>query len=742
MIKRFFILIFFFVSTANSEIIKEIQINGNDRISVETIKMFSEVSINDDISPNELNVLLKKLYETNFFEDVKVTFDKNILKIAVKENPIIQNVYINGIKSKDLDKEVNDSIKLTARSSYNKNLINLDKKIILEILKNKGYFFSEIELLVSDLGSNKLDITYEIKLNEKAKIKKITFIGPKIFKDRKLKNIILSEEYKFWKFLSGKKFLNENLIQYDRRLLNNFYLNKGYYNVMINSSFGKIIEDGEFELIYNINPGSKILFGDLQLKLPNDYDPKNFSEINDLFANLKGIPYSFIQIEKILNKIEDITIKEEFGSIKASVNEKIISDKINLTFSINELEASYISRINIFGNNVTEESVIRNQIVVDEGDPYNEILISKSINNIKSLNLFKTVEKKVEIIENGKDKIINITIEEKPTGEILAGAGYGTNGGTFNFSVKENNFLGKGITLDNEVTVSAESIKGKMYVINPNYKNSEKSVNFGLEATDNDYMSDYGYRNTKTGFSYGVDFEYLEDLNLGIANRNMYETIKVGSNASANQKKMAGDYFDSFLGLTFGYDKRNQRYETTDGFFSNYNVDVPLISDTKTFNNSYKYKTFTELYENNVSTLSFMINSSNSLTNKNIKLSERLFVPAKSLRGFKSGKIGPKDGADYIGGNYVSAVNITSTIPTLTENLQNIDLALFLDVANVWGVDYDASLDSNNDVRSSVGVGLDWLTPIGPMSFSLAAPITKSTEDKTENFRFNIGTSF
>ena len=229
---------------------------------------------------------------------------------------------------------------------------------------------------------------------------------------------------------------------------------------------------------------------------------------------------------------------------------------------------------------------------------------------------------------------------------------------------------------------------------------------------------------------------------LGVKTKNSLESLEVGSTASANQKKQAGDYFDSFLNFNFNFDKRNQKFETTDGYFSNYSIDIPIISENLTLVNSYRYKTFKEFYENNVSTFSFLINASNSLNDNNVRLSERLFVSGQNLRGFESGKIGPKDGNDFIGGNFVSAINLTTNLPKLTENFQNLDLGLFLDAANIWGVDYDATLEKNNGIRSSVGIGLDLTTPIGPLSFSLATPITKESNDVTETFRFNIGTSF
>ena len=219
---RLNLLLFFFyiifTSQLKGEIIQKINIEGNQRISLETIKMFSGVSINDDLSQNDLNKILKRLYNTNFFDLVTVKIENEILLITVKENPIIQNLDYNGIKSSSILEDLKKNVILKPRSSYNQILLEKDKKNIKDVLKKKGYYFSKVEIFIDELEDNKINLTYEISLGKKAKIKKISFIGDKIFKDKKLKSVILSEEYKPWKFLSGKKYLNETIISYDENL--------------------------------------------------------------------------------------------------------------------------------------------------------------------------------------------------------------------------------------------------------------------------------------------------------------------------------------------------------------------------------------------------------------------------------------------------------------------------------------------------------------------------------------------
>ena len=739
---QFILLSIFLTFSSYSKNYEKIIVNGNERISNETILVFSEIQDNKVLDENSLNEILKNLYKSGFFKDVKVKIESDNLIIEVLENPIIQTVFIEGIKRKKTQESLYEILSLKNRSSYNSSLIKKDELAILSFLKNDGYYFSKVASSYQDLGDNKIDLLYQIELGEKSKISKISFIGDKKFKDSTLKNIIISEEYKFWKFLSGKKYLNENLINYDKRLLNNFYKNRGFFNVIIESSFANYLGNDEFEIIYNISSGKKFYFNEFNLNLPIDYERANFKQLDKIFRELKGENYSLNSIDKILKEIDKIILSEQFEFLKSTVKESMEDNLINLTFDIGESEKFYVGKINILGNNVTLEEVIRNNLLVDEGDAFNELLQTRTINNLKSLNFFSKVETEVLDIENENKKIINITVEEKPTGEIMAGAGFGTGGGTFAFGVSENNFLGRGIEFSSDISVSAQSLKGIISMNNPNYKGSNRSLNTSLESLTTDRLKDFGYQSNKTGFSVGSGFEFYDDLywNTGISS--YLEKLDTDSTASASMKKQEGSYFDTFFNHTFSYDKRNQRYKTSDGYISRFTQNIPLISESYTLTNTYNYKIYKEWLDENVFTIGLFGKTSNSLSGKDIKLSDRIYMPASKLRGFESGKVGPKDGADYIGGNYAASINIATSLSQILPNLQNTNFSIFFDAGNVWGIDYSSLLNDESKIRSSAGIAVDFFTPIGPLNFSLSEPITKGKNDITESFRFNLGTTF
>ena len=255
-------------------------------------------------------------------------------------------------------------------------------------------------------------------------------------------------------------------------------------------------------------------------------------------------------------------------------------------------------------------------------------------------------------------------------------------------------------------------------------------------------MKDYGYKTNENSLSLGTTFEQYENLYFSPSLSTSFESLKTTSIATDNLKKQKGDYFDTYFNYGLDYDMRNQRYQTTDGSRTYFAQQLPIISENSEIINTFEITNYKTLVSDMVGKISFYSQTANSLTDDDVRISKRLYVPYKKLRGFQKGKVGPKDKESFVGGNYVSSLNMSATLPQILPSLQNTDFAFFIDMANVWGVDYDSSLDDKSTIRSSTGLSIDLLTVIGPLNFSFAETITKASSDKTESFRFNIGTSF
>ena len=597
----FFVLLLLLLNfkSAYSEIVKKIDVFGNERLAKETIILFSNIEVGDNIFSSDLNNAFKKLFETDYFKDIKINFSNGNLKISIVENPLIQSVVINGIDNKSILEQLNQITKKIEKYPYLENKINNQKNNLLNVVRNSGFYFAEIVTKIKDNKNNSVDVIYEFTLGERAKISEIKFTGNKIFKNNKLRNIIVSEEAKPWKFITSNKYLDENRIKLDVSLLENYFKNKGYYQVSIKSSSAKVTDENNFLLIFNIDSGKKFYFNNINLNVSDDYKKENFSSFFKIFNELKGEPYSYNSIKKIINEIDKTALQKEFVFINANYQEKIIDEnKINIDIFFEESQKYYVDRINIFGNFITEEKVIRNSLIVDEGDPFNKILFNKSINNIKSKGIFKSVNSKINDSDlKTNSKIIDITVEEKPTGEIFAGAGTGTSGSTVSAGIKEKNYLGKGIRLDTNLMLSDDEIKGKFEVINPNFRNSDRSINTTIESTSSDFMTSSGYKTTRTGLKLGTGFEQYDDLFINLNISNYYEKLETSSIASAIKRKQEGDYFENLLSYGITLNKLDQNFQPTDGYLTKFNQVLPIYSDDKSIENSFiasKYHSINE----------------------------------------------------------------------------------------------------------------------------------------------------
>ena len=744
------LIIFFVFLSSNilfAKTFENIKITGNKRVSLNSIIVLGDIDINGDYTDRELSQIIKKLYDTDFFESIIIDISNDLMIINVVENPIIEDLKITGVKNKKLLKYLEDSIKLKNRKSFSEFNARRDLVNLKNISKSLGYYFAEINYdYVKNEKQNTIQLTYDLNLGSKTKIKKIIFLGNTNIKDKVLKELIASEEHKFWKFLSQNVYLNPQQIALDKRLLLNYYKDNGYYNSIITNSFAELDNKGNFNLIFNINSGKKFYFNDFSLIIPPDFDPTVFEPINKIFLKLKDKKYSLRKLNSIISEVDKIATSRLYDFIDATIDEEIIdNNKINFTITIKESEKFYVNRINILGNFNTVEEVIRHKLIIDEGDAFNEILFNKSLNNIRSLNLFKTVNSKIINTEDQNLKSIDIILEEQPTGEINLGAGLGTNGSTLGGGIKENNFLGKGVSLDTNFQLSKDGLKGRFIYAKPNFNYSDNTLSTSLIAETLDKLEQNGYKNSNIGFSLGTQFQQYENFFLNPEIAMSSEKLETTHTASNQLKKQEGSYQDIYLNYGIIYDLRDRGYQPTSGHSIKFNQSIPIYSDNYELTNTFEANKYYGLNQTSdiIGKISFYAQSVNAIGGSgDARISKRLFIPAKKLRGFEPGKVGPKDNTEFIGGNYVTTLNLSTDLPDFIPTFENIDVRAFFDAANVWGVDYSSSVKESNTIRSSTGLAIDVLTPVGPLSFSFSQPISKTSSDKTESFRFDLGTTF
>jgi outer membrane protein insertion porin family len=740
---RFLIIFFFILTTSSFSQIKKITIAGNTRVNSNTIESLVDKK-KITIDSTFINDLTKKIYDTEFFSDVKISYNQDELIITVVENPIVNFFYINGLKDSDLDK-VNRILTLKENAIFSNSKLKKDIEATKILFSSEGYYQVSIIPDVIKIDSNQINLIINIDKKEISKIKNIYFIGNKFFSNTQLLDVINSSEDGWWKLFSSSA-LSEQRIEYDKQLLKDFYKSKGFYDVQIESAFAGVDRDNYFSITFSINSGKKYKFGDFEIKTTSSsYKEQDISEIKNISNKLlKNSIYSTITINKLNSEITSYLESKKYNNFEINLQEsKKDNEIITVAIQLSEEPKNILKKINIQGNTITEEKVIRNNLVLSEGDYVNLSKVKRSIDNLKTTQIFSKVDYQIEDSDSKNFKNMNLFVKEQSTGSISAGVGYGTNGGLIEASVNERNFLGQGINLNFTGRLSSETIKGEAFYSNPNFKNSNKELVASLFSEVDDYTNS-GYQNKKIGTRFATKYEIYENIffrpNIGV----QYDKLDISGSASNLLKNREGNFTTTSVGYNFSFDQRDSRFNPTSGSVLYFDQNIAtFFSDIPTLQTGAGATFYKELLNDKfIGSAKARIANVVAFDNKDVKLSDRIFATTSDIRGFEPRGIGPVDSGDHVGSNNLATLSLKSTFPNpIPENFR-ANSFIFFDIGNVWGVDYSDLISESSKIRSSTGVALDIMSPVGPLSFTYSIPLSKASTDKEQRFLFNIGTSF
>ena len=740
---KFLIIFFLILSNTSLAEIAKVNISGNSRVNRATIESLVDKKINN-IDSIYINNLTKKIYDTDFFADVKISYNQDILTISVIENPIVNFFYINGVKDTDLD-QVNKIITLKENSIFSSSKLKKDIESTREFLNATGYYQASIVPEVIKVDNNQVNLIINIDKKEISKIKSIYFIGSKFFSNSQLIDVITSSEDGWWKFFSTSA-LSEQRIELDKQLLKDFYKSKSFYDVQIESAFASVDKNNNFTLTFSINSGKKYKFGDYDLKVLGlvlkDEDTSEIKNISNKL--LKNEFYSPLIINKLNKQVTSFLESKRYDNFEINIQDvKATDTNINVIIQLNDGQKSLVNKINIKGNTITQEKTIRDNLIISEGDQLNSSKIKKSVDSIKSKQLFSKVEYKIEESEKKNFKDLNLFIKEQPTGNVSAGVGYGTNGGLFEASINERNFLGQGINLNFTGRLSTDVIRGEISYVDPNYINSNKELAASLFSEVDDYQNS-GYQNKRAGTRFATKYEIYEDVffrpNLGL----QFDKLEVTGSASSLLRSRQGDFITTSLGYNFSYDQRDSKFNPTSGSLIYFDQNIAtFFSDIPTVQTGIGATFYTELFSDKfIGSAKAKLANVVAFNDKDVKLSDRIFASSNDLRGFEQRGVGPVDSGDHIGGNNLATLSLKSTFPNPIPESLRATTFLFFDMGNVWGADYSNTISDSSKLRTSTGIALDLMSPIGPLSFTYSIPLSKASTDKEQSFLFNIGSSF
>ncbi len=742
-----FSLLFLFLNNnvfADNNIINSISVDGIQRIDKETVISYSNISKGDIYTEEIGNKVLKYLFETNLFSNIQVSFADNILNIKIQENPTINLVKFSG-NSKIKDEDLVIEILLKERSVYSRSKVKKDIERMLSLYQRAGRLSTEINPKLEMLDNNRVNLTYVITESDVAKVSSIVILGNDVFSTSKIKSIMKTKEKTILRYLSSSDSYDPDKLEYDKQLITQFYNNNGYPNFKFTSSIAQLkTNTNNFEIILNINEGKKFNFGELKVESElKKIDPElvktvlpikkgnlfNRSLLNESVENLKEFAqlegYSFIEIDTNLSD----------GTDENTVDVKLI---------INEGPRVYINKINIAGNTRTVDKVIRREFGLTEGDPYNKYSINYSKDSIRALNYFKEVEID-EVRTDFPDKInLEVNVEEKNTGEASIGAGYSSaNSSSLNLGLRENNFLGKGQKVKFETSFSNTRTVYDISLTEPYFNNNPLSLTTNIYSNFTD-PTGVNYETEDLGFGIASSFPLSTDRYLEIRYSLFTSKIKANSNATAYENALAGTDTVSSLGYTLSFDRRNSRYKPSDGFNFKLSQDLAgLGGDSYYYKNKFEFNYYKRLSKRFIGAYKLQGGNINGYNEKYTPLSSNFKLGGKKLRGFKSGKIGPKLGNSYTGGQYFYLTSLETNID-LEIDAFDITTTAFIDVGSLWGLENPAygSIDDDHEARSSIGVNFNWDSAIGPINIIYANILKSNKGDTTDNLYFDIGYNF
>ena len=748
--RKFLIFIFIFIlstvsySFANENLIEEIEITGNQRIDVETVISYADISINDEYSDEKGNKILKSLFKTELFSNIEIKYSNNKLIISIIENPTINLIKFEGNR-KVKDEDLLIEVQLKERSVYSRSKVKKDIERILSLYQRNGRLSTEVIPKIETLGENRINLSYEIIESEISRVSKIIFIGNNAFSSSKLKSIMKTKERTFLRFLSSADKYDPDKIEYDKQLISQFYNNNGFPNFNFTSSIAQLSQNtNTFEVILYVDEGDKYNFGEINVST-------KLKKINSEAA-LSLIPVNSGDIfdrSKISDSIE--TIKElaegegySFVEIKPKFKENFDNKTVNIEIDINEGPRVYVNSINIAGNTRTIDQVIRREIGLAEGDAYNKFVANYSKDSIRSLGFFSSVEITDEK-SNFPDKIdLTINVEEKNTGEASVGAGYSSStSGSITLGLRENNFLGKGQKVNFASTFASTRNTYDISITEPYFNNKNLSVSADLYSNFSD-PTGVNYETEDIGFGIGLGFPLASDKNI-LTKYSLYTSkVKPDANATAYERLLGGTDTVSQVGYVFTSDKRNSRYKPSRGFNFKLSQDLAGLGGTSYYyRNTAEYNVYKRLSERFIGALKVSAGSVNGYNGKYQPLSSNFRLGGKKLRGFKSGKLGPKTGTSYTGGQYFY---LTSLETNIDFNLDAYDITstLFIDAGSVWGLENPAysAINGDHNLRSSAGVNFNWDSAIGPINIIYAVILENEPTDTTDNLYFDIGYNF
>ncbi len=728
-------------------IVEEIRVEGNQRIEAETVFSYMVIAVGDPFDPERIDRSLKSLFATGLFADVTLRREGNALVVRVLENPIINRLAFEGNRRIG-DDVMSAEVRLRPRVVYTRTKVQSDVARIVELYRRSGRFAATVEPKVIQLPQNRVDLVFEIDEGPLTSIRRISFIGNEQFSDRKLRAQIQTQETIWYRFLSTDDTYDPDRLTFDRELLRRFYLSKGYADFRVVSAVAELTRDRkDFFITFTLEEGERYRYGEVSLKS----ELRDLS-VDDLLEHVETESGDWYDADEVEETIQELTtvvgnLGYAFVDIRPLAERNRDARTIDLTYEIAEGSRVFVERINITGNFRTLDEVIRREFRLVEGDAFSSAKLRRSRQRIRNLGFFDKVDLTSSQGESADKAVIDVEVSERATGELTFGAGISSVDGLLaDVAIRERNLLGRGQDLRLSFTLSGRRQELALSFTEPYFLDRELAAGFDVFRRDVDITDEGSFDQESLGFSLRLGYPITERLRHNLNYTLREDTISdVGASASRFIQAQEGSSVTSAVGHTLLYDARDSRVDPSEGYFVRFAQDVAgLGGNVRHLRNRLSAAYFYSIFPDWVASVSA---SGGHIFGfgEDVRINNRFFIGGSDLRGFDTAGIGPRDNItrDALGGNLFGTGSIELGFPLGLPKEFNIRGRLFADIGTLTEIDDEGPeiLDEASP-RASVGVGLSYISPFGPILIDFGVPVLKEDFDETEAVRFTFGTRF
>lgn len=757
-------------------VIEVIEVRGNQRIEEGTVLSYLSIEVGDVYSGASIDRSLKTLFATGLFADISIGRQGGTVIVDVVENPIINRVVFEGNKALD-EEDFAEEVQLRPRIVYTRARVQADLQRLIELYRRKGRFGVTINPKVVQLPQNRVDLIFEITEGPKTGIGKISILGNEAFGERKLQKIIVTDESRWWNFFTSNDNYDPDRVTYDKEMLRQFYESNGYADFRVTSTIAELSPDRRnFYITHVLDEGDQYRVGEIEVETA--MDELNPAALKNLVRFRKGEIYNADKIEKSIDSLTFLAGSAGFAFV--DINPQIERDKenklINITFNVNEGPRVYIERINITGNSRTLERVIRREIQLAEGDAYNKVRLDRSKRRVKALGFFEEVEVK-EVPGSSRDKtIVNVEVEEKPTGEFSFGVGFSSQDRVAgDLSISERNLLGRGQFLRLRIQGSNRRQQIDISFTEPYMFGRSLVGGVDLYRTLTDYEEEAGYRLETTGFNLRTGFPLNDSSRINLRYSLKSDNIQVSSflcplgpltNSYICQD--TGSRTASTAGYTYYIDKRNDPVKPSKGWDFRLSQDFAgLGGDTNYLRTENRMNWYKRLFFNDViGSATLKSGYITSFNDEGLRTSDRFRKGGQTFRGFEQSGIGPRithfvnsegdlvelntNQGNSLGGRFYSIGTLEVSFPTGLPEEYGVLASLFTEFGTLGHLEDEDLQNFGNPgvvsddlaLRASAGVSVFWDSPFGPIRLDFSKVLAQEDYDRDESFRFSAGTRF